>query len=241
MKYTDNGQGFDSGKLKLTLEMLDMINVLIVDDHPSVGHGTKTIIETETDIKARVVTVVNEAMEIIKNDNFEIYLIDLYMPEINGIELTKMILKVDPEARVLIYSGFDLIAHYNFLIEAGVAGLISKTATKEQLITAIRCAMRDEAVIPLQLLTQLRRINTEPSSNEGKQNLGDIALSSKEQQILDGIANGLTNKAIAIDLRMSQRTIEYHLTKIFSKLRVSSRTEALLKAKEFGLLSKQFM
>jgi two-component system competent response regulator ComA len=76
-----------------------------------------------------------------------------------------------------------------------------------------------------------------PSSSEGQQNLGDITLSSKEQQILDGISRGLTNKAIAIDLLMSQRTIEYNLTKFFSKLGVSSRTEAILKAKEFGLLS----
>lgn len=218
-----------------------MINVLIVDDHPAVGQGTKNILEKEDDIKASVITNVDKTMEIIKNESFEVYLIDLYMPKINGIELTKMILKVNPEAKILIYSGFDLISHYNLLIEAGVTGFISKTSTEEQLIVAIRCAIREEAVIPLQLLKQLRRVNSEPLSNDGIQNLGDITLSSKEQQILDGISNGLTNKAIAIELSMSQRNIEYHLTKIFSKLNVGSRTEALLKAKEFGLLSKQLM
>lgn len=216
-----------------------MINVLIVDDHPAVGEGTRAIIEQEEDMKANIVTEIDKFLDILKENKYEVYLVDLYMPKVNGIELTKMILQDDPDATILIYTGFDLVSHYNLLIEAGVAGFISKTASPEQLITAIRCALREEAVIPLQLLKQLRRIDAGPSSREGQQNLGEITLSSKEQQILDGISRGLTNKAIAIDLSMSQRTIEYNLTKIFSKLRVSSRTEALIKAREFGLLSRQ--
>lgn len=216
-----------------------MINVLIVDDHPAVGRGTMAIIEQEEDMKADIITDAEKVMEVITGKKYEIYLVDLYMPKINGIELTKMILQVEPDAIVLIYTGFDIVTHYNLLIESGVTGFISKTASPEQLITAIRCALREEAVIPLQLLKQLRRVDARPSSSEGQQNLGDITLSSKEQQILIGISKGLTNKAIAMELSTSQRTIEYNLTKVFSKLGVSSRTEALLKAREFGLLSLQ--
>lgn len=218
---------------------MGLINVLIVDDHPAVGEGTRTIIESEHDMKADVLIESDKILEVLKKEKYEVYLIDLYMPKINGIELTKMVLQVDPDATILIYTGFDLMSHYNLLIEAGVTGFISKTSTQEQLITAIRCALREEAVIPLQLLKQLRRVDTGPSTNEGQQNLGDITLSSKEQKILDAISRGLTNKAIAIELSMSQRTIEYNLTKIFSKLGVGSRTEALIKAREFGLLSRQ--
>ncbi|MBS4189767.1 response regulator transcription factor [Bacillus sp. FJAT-49705] len=216
-----------------------MIKVLIVDDHPTLGEGTRTIIDQEADMKATFITDIDKAFETLKEDKYDIYLIDLYMPKVNGIELSKMLLQVDPDATILIYTGYDIMSHYNLLIEAGVAGFISKTAAPEQLITAIRCALRDEVVIQLQLLKQLRRVEAGPSTNEGQQNLGDITLSSKEQQILDGISKGLTNKAIAIEISMSQRTIEYNLTKIFSKLGVGSRTEALLKAKEFGLLSLQ--
>jgi len=215
-----------------------MINVLIVDDHPAVGEGTRAIIEQEEDMKANIITDIDKALDIIKEDKYEIYLVDLYMPKVNGIELTKMILQVDPDATILIYTGFDLVSHYNLLIEAGVTGFISKTASPEQLITAIRCALREEAVIPLQLLKQLRRVDTSPITNDGLQNLGAISLTTKEQEILEGVSKGLTNKAIAIKLSMSQRTIEYNLTKIFSKLGVSSRTEALMKAKEFGLISQ---
>jgi len=215
-----------------------MIKVLIVDDHPAVGEGTKAIIEQEDDIQANVIVDSEKVLEEIKKEKYEVYLVDLYMPKLNGIELTKAILQINPDAIILIYTGFDIPTHYNLLIEAGVSGFISKTDTKEQLITAIRCAIREEAVIPLRLLRQLRRVDTGPTTNEGIQNLGSISLSSKEQQILEQISKGLTNKAIAINLSMSQRTIEYNLTKIFSKLGVSSRTEALIKAKEFGLISQ---
>lgn len=74
------------------------------------------------------------------------------MPKMNGIELTKMILEFDPDANILIYTGYDVISHFNLLTDAGASGFISKTCTREQLLTAIRCSLRDEAVIPIQLL-----------------------------------------------------------------------------------------
>ena len=218
-----------------------VIKVLIVDDHPAVGEGTRAIIDQEDDMQANVIADSDKYLDAINKEKYEVYLIDLYMPKLNGIELTKLILQKDPDAVVLIYTGFDIMAHYNLLIESGVSGFISKTATKEQLITAIRCALREEVVIPLQLLKQLKRVDTSPTTKEGQHDLGAISLSIKEQQILEGVEKGLTNKAIAINLSMSQRTIEYNLTKIFSKLGVNSRTEALMKAREFGLLSRLTM
>lgn len=218
-----------------------MVNVLIVDDHPAVGEGTRTMIEQEADWTATVMTDSEEALQEISKRSYDVYLIDLFMPYINGIELTKLILQETPEATILIYTGFDLVTHFNMLVEVGVKGFVSKTATQEQLITAIRCALRDEAVLPVQLVKQLRRMDALPSTDEGQLNMGNVLLTPKEQQIVTGISKGLTNKVIAAQLSMSQRTVEYHLTKIFTKLKVSSRTEALLKAKEYGLLSEQEM
>lgn len=216
-----------------------MIQVLIVDDHPAVGEGTRNIIEQQEDMEAEVLIDSELVFERLREKNYDVYILDLYMPKMNGVELSKLILQDDPEAIILIYTGFDIMSHYNMIIDAGVTGFISKTATAEQLITAIRCALREEAVIPVHLLKQLRRIEASPSTSEGQETLGYITLSDKEQQILEQVARGLTNNSIALNLGASQRTIEYNLTKIFSKLRVSSRTEALLKAKEFGLLSMQ--
>lgn len=220
---------------------MKVIKVLVVDDHPAVGEGTKAIIDQEDDMQACVIGDSEKTLELLNKERFEVYLVDLYMPKLNGIELTKLILQNNPDAIILIYTGFDIPTHYNLLIEAGVSGFISKTDSREQLITAIRCALREEVVIPLQLLKQLRRVDTSPATKDGLQNLGAISLSTKEQEILEGVSKGLTNKAIAINLSMSQRTIEYNLTKIFSKLGVGSRTEALMKAREFGLISQLTM
>lgn len=214
-----------------------LIKVLIVDDHPAMGEGTRTIIESEQDMKADVLNESDKVLDILEKDTYDVYLIDLYMPRMNGIELTKKIMQFDPDAIVLIYTGYDVISHFNLLIEAGASGFVSKTSTREQLITAIRCSLRDEAVIPIPLLRQLKRAEASPMASKEKTYLKNISLTTKEQQILDGVSKGKTNRAIALELSMSQRSVEYHLTKIFSKLGVESRTEALLKAGELGLLS----
>lgn len=214
-----------------------MIHVLVVDDHPSVGAGTKSAIEQEEDMKADIITESDEVIEKVNDKQYDVYLIDLFMPKMNGVELTKEILGKNPESIVLIYTGYDIVTHYNYIMDAGVSGFISKTATSEQLITAIRCALREEVVMPLQLLRQLRRVETGASTNEGRQEFSGIVLSKREQQILKHVGEGEKNITIAENLSVSQRTIELDLTKIFSKLDVSSRTEAYKKAWEYGMLS----
>lgn len=158
-----------------------MINILIIDDHPAVGKGTKAILENEVDIQTDVINDSEITLELITKRKYDIYLVDLYMPKLNGIELTKLILRNNPNSIILIYTGFDIPIHYNLLIEDGASGFISKTDTKEQLITAIRCALSDEAVVPFRLLKQLRRVNTSPTTKEDVQNLGTLSLSTEEK------------------------------------------------------------
>ncbi|SES30762.1 response regulator transcription factor [Psychrobacillus sp. OK032] len=213
-----------------------MIEVLIVDDHPSVSEGTKVIINQQKDMNVTVLTNSLEVMEHLEQTTYHVYLIDLYMPELNGLELMKMIREKDPESIILIYTGFDIDIHYNLLMEAKVSGFLSKTATGDQIITAIRCALREEVVLPLCLLRQLKRIEVPTCAPEEETPLVNIRLTEKEQAILREIEKGYTNKIIARNLIMSQRTVEHQLTKIFSKLGVESRMEAVLKAQEHQLL-----
>ncbi|TQR16317.1 response regulator [Psychrobacillus soli] len=213
-----------------------MIEVLIVDDHPSVSEGTKVLIDQEKDMNATVMTNSLEVIDHLQQATYQVYLIDLYMPDLNGLELMKLIRETEPESIILIYTGFDIDQHYNLLMEANVSGFLSKTATGEQIITAIRCALREEVVLPLSLLRQLRRTEVPTSVLEEETPLVNIRLTEKEQAILREIENGYTNKIIARNLTMSQRTVEHHLTKIFSKLGVESRMEAVSKAKEHQLL-----
>ncbi|GGD03221.1 response regulator transcription factor [Pontibacillus salipaludis] len=215
-----------------------MINVLIVDDHPAVGMGTKAMLEQEADMEVDVISDSMSAEHKIEEHAYDVLLLDLYMPGLNGVELAKRVKTSYPDMKVLIYTGFDINTHFNLLVESNISGFVSKTATKDQLVTAIHCALREEVVIPLHLFKQLRRAEatTQQMSSDG--DASSLSLNEKEQKILNEVSKGLTNKHIAQNLHMSQRSVEYTLTGIFSKLEVRSRTEALIRAKELGLISE---
>ncbi|MCR8643560.1 response regulator transcription factor [Paenibacillus sp. N1-5-1-14] len=215
-----------------------MINILLVDDHPSVVEGTKNMIEKEQDLKVSVVFSGMEALEIIKTQKFDIMLFDLNMPVISGLELTKRVMAIDSDTIVLIYTGFDISSHFNILVEAGVSGFISKAASREQLVMGIRCALRGDAIIPSVLLKQLRRNEVRLTRAEGPR-LEEVSINEKEQAILQEVARGKSNKEIAANLYSSQRTVEYNLTRIFEKLGVRSRSEAIMEGRRLGLIHEK--
>ncbi|WP_079479488.1 response regulator transcription factor [Halobacillus salinus] len=215
-----------------------MTTVLIVDDHPAVGAGTRSMLEGQSGMSVDVIEQSGKVQHLLREKDYDVLLLDLYMPGMNGIELAKTIRKEYPDITILIYTGFDLSTHFNMLVEASVNGFVSKTATSEQLVTAIECALRDEVVIPLHLFKQLRRSEASVSQTTEAPSGTEISLNEKEQSILKEVASGLTNREIAQELHMSQRSVEYTLTGIFNKLNVRSRTEALYKAQELGLVSK---
>ncbi|MCH6266806.1 response regulator transcription factor [Neobacillus citreus] len=210
-----------------------MINILLVDDHPLVGEGTKLIIENEQDMIVHFETSCRNVFDRIQNDKFEVMLFDLQMPEIDGFELTKQVLKIVPAAKILIYTGFDILPHWELFIESGAVGFVSKTATKEQLIRAIRCALNREVVIPYSFLKELVRkghITVEKNAS------GITILNDREKEIIQELAKGKTNRDIAQALFIGQRSLEYSLTNIFQKLGVQTRVEAVVKASELGLI-----
>jgi two-component system competent response regulator ComA len=216
-----------------------VIHILLVDDHPSVGEGTKTMIEQDGEMK---VTVAHSALEALNKvqtgkEPFDLILCDLNMPGISGLELTKRLLQLDPDRKIVIYSGYEIGSHFNLLIESGVSGFISKTASREQLHNSIRCALRGEAVIPITLLKQLRRNEVLVARSE--LSIEDVSINEKEMTILSEVAAGVSNKELAASLHVSQRNVEYQLTRIFEKLNVRSRSEAIREAKRLGLISME--
>ncbi|MGE7431430.1 response regulator [Bacillus thuringiensis] len=213
-----------------------MISILVVDDHVAVGLGTKALIEKYDEMNVDVVHNSIEVEKIIKNQKYDVYLIDLQMPNINGLELSKKILKIHSEASILIFTGFDVFVHYNLLIDNGILGVLSKTSSEEQVINAIHHAVKKEVVLPYQLVRQLRI--TENISNisieDGPERA--VSLNEEEKKILVEVSKGKTNRELAEILNLSQRSVEYKLTDIFHKLQVSSRMEAVQKAQELGII-----
>ncbi|ADI25413.1 response regulator transcription factor [Geobacillus sp. C56-T3] len=215
-----------------------MIHILVVDDHRLVGEGTKNMLESEQDFQVELVTSGTEAEQMMEQRTYDVFLLDWRMPDMSGIELSKRILEKQPNAKIVIYTGYDIVPFLNYFIESGITGFVSKTASSEQLVTAIRCALRDEAVIPVHVLRQLRLFEVKARMEEEVEH---ITLDMFEQNILIEVANGLSNKEIARKRCMSQRSLERQLSRIFSKLRVSSRIEAVEKAKQLGLIPEHYM
>lgn len=213
-----------------------MIRILLVDDHPPIGEGSKYMIEKENDMLATVASTGMQALELLKNQTFDLLLIDLNMPVMNGLELTQRINDLHIDTPILIYTGYDIIPYYNIGVEAGISGYISKTASREQLIAAIRCALRGETIIPITLFKQLRRKVIQVASDGTEPFLEGISINETELAILQKVADGKSNKEVAKILLMSQRNVEYNLTRIFGKLNVSSRAEAIIVAHRLGLI-----
>lgn len=213
-----------------------MIQILLVDDHPSVREGTKSIVEQESDMSVTAVSSGIEVLEILKQQSFDILLLDLNMPIMNGLEITRRITVQYPDLLIIIYTGHDINPHFNILIDAGVSGFISKTSPQDQLINAIRFAVRGETVIPTSLFKQLRRNDIRIQTSRKEEHLENVSINEKEQAILREIANGKSNKELAQLFLVSQRTVEYNLTRIFEKLKVGSRAEAIVEAQRLGVI-----
>ncbi|WP_138493633.1 response regulator transcription factor [Paenibacillus pinistramenti] len=214
-----------------------MVQILLIDDHPSVMEGTKVMLEKEPDISVTAHhQAPSKAVERVRSGHFDLILIDLTMPEMNGIELSKGIIRVKPDSIILIYTGNDLSPHLNHLIEAGIAGFISKTSTQEEMLRIIRAALRREVVLPFSVFRGLR-------AGQGAEMAQPAAESSTnplvpdELDIIRMIAEGKTNREIADQLFFSKRKLEYQLTQLFSKLNVKSRLEVVGKCREMGLLA----
>jgi two-component system competent response regulator ComA len=209
------------------------MEILLVDDHRSVVEGTKMLIESEPDMNVTIETDVYLVSDLVRLRSFDVILFDLYMPNINGADLARKVLEDVPDAIILIYSGFDIAPHFNLLMESGVSGFIAKTSTREQLVQAIRSAARKEAIIPMQLLKQLRR---QEIVVQGDHSNEKTTIGKKEEKLLRELAKGQSNKEISKTLLISQRSLEYNLTELFQKLNVNSRVEAIKKAKNLGIL-----
>jgi len=214
------------------------IRVLIVDDHIAVSQGMKAVLEHKADMIVTVLSSAFETIKLVKQEHFDVILLDLHMPELNGMELAQSILDERPGSKIVVWTGFDLAAHMNLLIEAGVYGFISKASSTEDIMISITAAARGLSILPVSILRQLTKKAEGPhiKDTEAKET---IHLTEKEKKILELIAEGLTNREIAEALYMSQRAVEYALTRLFGQLGARSRTEALMKARQYGLVSFQ--
>ena len=206
------------------------IRVLIADDHPVFRFGMKALLSTEADMK--IVGEASDGREIVKlADELkpDVILMDINMPEVNGIEATRQIVRAHPEIAVLIVTMLDNDSLFSAM-RAGARGYLLKGAEGEETLRAIRAVVSGEAIFSPRVAERLIHFFANPSVNTTTDPFPD--LTPRERQILNLIAQGLTNQAIAERLVLSPKTVRNQVSTIFSKMQVASRGEAIMKARE---------
>jgi DNA-binding NarL/FixJ family response regulator len=210
---------------------MDRINILLAEDHAVVREGTREILEKEPGF-----SVVGEAedgpsvLALARDLAPDVVLLDLNLPILNGIEVTKRLRAAAPGARVLILSAYDDEDYVVAALSAGASGYLLKTAHAYEVTAALHAVARGEVVLaPSVAHRVLARARHEAPATG--------TLTTRELEVLRLAATGSRTKEIAADLAVSTRTVEAHMTSIFNKLGVSSRTEAILRANSKGWLS----
>ena len=198
-----------------------IITVLLADDHPTTRAGIRTILEETLDIK-----VVGEAdngddvIRLVPELNPQILLLDLQMPGPSPAKLERWVRENHPDTITLILTAHDRDAYLSSMMDAGAAGFLAKTEKSENLIIAIRRAANGEILFASEQLARARRWREEAGNKYN-------SLTKREHEILQLLADGLDNNAIAEQLEISSKTIAFHITNILKKLGVKSRHEAI--------------
>ena len=212
------------------------IKVLIVDDHEMVRDGLSVMMEREEDF-----TVVGEAqngleaVEKTKALNPDVVLMDLRMPEMDGVEAMRQIRAVQDDVKFLVLTTYDSDEYIFDAIEAGAKGYLLKDTSREELFRAVRTVNRGESLIEPAVVSRLLDRLTE-LSHRAAHGPEHGALSEREVEVLQLMARGSANKQIASDLSITESTVKTHVANIFQKLEVSHRTEAVTKAISQGII-----
>jgi len=216
---------------------LDNIRILIADDHAVVREGTRRIMEQEEGLEVvGEAADGNEAVRLAIELKPDIIIMDISMPHLDGIEATKQIKTLCPSISVLILSAYDNDQFIFSLLEAGAAGYLLKDVRGRELVDAVRAVYAGESVLHPSIARKVLNRFAHAHDTTKKQEPGE-ALSQREKEILKLATRGLSNRDIAEELCLSIRTVQGHLTHIFNKLQVGSRTEAVVRGLKEGWIT----
>jgi NarL family two-component system response regulator LiaR len=213
------------------------IRIIIADDHAIVRQGTRSLLEREKDLE--VVGEAGdgeEAVNLIERLRPDVAIVDIAMPKLNGVEVTKRVKTCCPSTAILILSAYDDDEYVFTLLEAGAAGYLLKDVDGQEVVKAVRAVHTGESVLhPIIARKVISRLQSTTTRAGEKKPV--IELSERESQVLKLAAKGMSNNDIANELFISMRTVQGHLSSIFNKLSVGSRTEAVFQAVKRGWLS----
>jgi len=204
----------------------ERISVVLVDDHAIVRQGLRTYLGLPPDIEVvGEATDGREAVEKVREALPDIVLMDLVMPNLDGVEATRQVTALSPSTRVIVLTSFSEDEKVFASIKAGAQGYLMKDVLPQDLVKAIRTVHRGEAQLDPEIARKLMQEFTNPQPTAPKHDLTE-----RELDVLRLIAQGKSNKEISDDLVLSEKTVKTHVSNILQKLHLSDRTQAAVYA-----------
>jgi len=210
------------------------IRILLADDHNIVRTGIRQLLESANDLQ--VIAEAGdgeEAQALIQQHKPDVAVLDIQMPKASGIEVTRWVRSHLPEVGVLILTAYDDDPYVMAVLQAGANGYVLKTGQPDELIQAVRDVYEGKSALDPNITSKLMSNIFKAPENKSVESLTD-----RELDVLRLTAKGFTNKAIGVQLSISDRTVQGHLAHIFAKLQANSRTEAVMRAVSLGWISQ---
>jgi DNA-binding NarL/FixJ family response regulator len=209
------------------------IRVLIADDHTLFRDGLEALLNSVDDIK--LIGTAQDGLEVVNMAGAQqpdVILMDILMPELDGIEATRRIIQASPHVGIIMLTMFEDDESVFSAMRAGARGYILKGADQEDVLRAIRAVNRGEALFGPSIATRLMGFFNVPASEPAQ---AFPELTEREHEILALIAQGISNHEIAQRLNISLKTVRNHVSNIYNKMQVTDRVQAVLRAREAGL------
>ena len=212
---------------------MEPIRILICDDHTVVRDGLTAMLEREEDFE--VVGRASNGLEAVERAPAlrpQVVLMDLRMPELDGVQAMRQLSEQLPELKFIVLTTYDTDEYIFDALDAGAKGFLLKDTSREELFRAIRAVSRGESLIEPEVASKVLDRLAQLSRQEQPSTL----LSGRESEVLQAMATGAANKQIALELSITESTVKTHVANIFHKLEASGRTEAVTKALQMGLI-----
>jgi two-component system NarL family response regulator len=206
----------------------EQISIVIVDDHPVVRQGLRAMLSSEPGFTVMgMAASAREALELLAHKQPDVVLMDLRMPEMEGIEAIVQLRRIRPDTRILVLTNYGSDEYIVRATQAGAMGYLLKNTPQEEIVKAVRMVHRSERYVPKDIAQRLFEA------------IGREELSPRELEVLTLVAEGCTNKDVAQRLFISDKTVRNHVTSCLLKLQAKDRTEAVTRAIQRGLIRVQ--